>query len=109
MNVDGKDARYLTKDLRGLVQSEELIGLKRGEAIARIGTEVVKIKLQGPLEIPKKHFKKMIIQRSLKQYYKPAHVVRKSLRNRDNRWDRPFDPLTGASGLESEELVYDEF
>ena len=48
MNVDGKDARYLTKDLRGLVSYEDLISLKVGEAIARIGTEIVKVKLHGP-------------------------------------------------------------
>ena len=44
MNVDGKDARYLTKDLRESFKYEDLINLQRGEAVVRIGTNTVKMK-----------------------------------------------------------------
>ena len=109
MNVDGKDARYLTKDLRGLVDYEDIMNLQIGEAIVRLDTEVVKVRLPGPLEIPEHHFKEEIIQHSLKHYYKPAHVVRKFLKSRDTRWDRPFDLLAPEQGTEPEEFVYDQF
>ena len=109
MNVDGKDARYLTKDLRGLVSHEDLISLKVGEAIARIGTEVVKIKLNGPLVIPEHHHKDEIIQRSLEKYYKPSHIIRSFLQGRDKRWDQPFKTLQSGANGKIEEFFYDEF
>jgi len=109
MNVDGKDASYLTKDLRGLVNHEDLISLKVGEAIARIGTEIVKVKLNGPLEIPEHHHRDEIIQRSLERYYKPSHVIRKYLQSRDKRWDHSFETLTTRKNGKIEEFFYDEF
>lgn len=109
MNVDGKDARYLTKDLMGLVNHEDLISLKVGEAIVRIGTEIVKVKLNGPIEIPEHHHKDEIIQRSLERYYKPSHVIRKFLQSRDKRWDHAFETLTTRKNGKIEEFLYDEF
>ena len=49
-NVDERDARYLTKDLRGKVKPEDMFNLEVAEAIARIGTDVVKFRLPPPLE-----------------------------------------------------------
>ena len=109
MNVDGKDARYLTKDLMGIVSHEDLISLNVGEAIARIGTEIVKVKLNGPLEIPEHNHKAKIIQQSIKRYYKPSHVIRKIIQGRDNRWDHPFETLSTETNGIIEEFLYDEF
>ena len=109
MNVDGKDARYLTKDLNGLAQSEDLINLKLGQAIARIGTDIVKVKLSGPLEIPKRHFRDAIIERSYRHYYKPVHVVRDLIRQRNRRWDLHYSPLTSVQSEAPEDFAYEEF
>lgn len=109
MNVDTKDARYLTKDLQKLVHYKDLITLKRGEAIARIGTDIVRFKTLGRLEIPKQHFKDEIIQRSHRLYYKPVHVVRNLIRQKGRRWDQPFTPLPAYTNEDPKEFVYDEF
>ena len=108
MSVDGKDARYLTKDLLNLVEAEDLVKLEKGEAIARIGTDVVRIKTPGPLEIPEKHFRDAIIERSRRLYYKPVHSVRDAIYQQHKRWDQPFSALSGSIE-KSKELIYDEF
>ncbi|MBW1786730.1 MAG: ATP-binding protein [Deltaproteobacteria bacterium] len=109
MNVDGKDARYLTKDLRNLVQAEDLMSLKLGEAIARIGTEVVRVKLPGSFKIPERHFRDVIIERSKRLYYRPVQEVRHVIGRKDRRWDRPYAPLTPIATGKPKAFVYDEF
>jgi DNA helicase HerA-like ATPase len=108
MNVDTKDARYLVKDLQDLVTSNDLITLEKGHAIARIGTDIVRLKTLGPLNIPEKHFRDDIIERSHKFYYKTTHVVRKTLREKAGRWGHPFSPLVSENG-KPDEFIYDEF
>jgi hypothetical protein len=109
MNVDTKDARYLTKDLQKLVQYKDLITLEKGEAIARIGTDIVKLKTLGPLQIPEQHFKDAIIERSRKLYCKQVSTVQDIIRQKDRRWDRPFSSLSAVPSESPEEFVYDEF
>ena len=109
MNVDGKDARYLTKDLNGLVRSDDLVNLKLGQAVARIGIDIVKVELSGPLKIPERHFRDAIIERSYRQYYKPVHVVRDLIRQRNRRWDLHHSPLTPVQSEPPEEFTYEEF
>ena len=109
MNVDTKDAQHLTKDLQKLVGYEDLITLQKGEAIVRIGTDIVRVTLKGPLEIPERHYRDVIIERSHRKYCKPVHVVRDTIRQRDRRWDRPFSPLTTLPCGPIEEFVYEEF
>jgi hypothetical protein len=43
-NVDKRDAQYLIKDLQEKVKVEELVSLGKWEAIARIGTDIVRIR-----------------------------------------------------------------
>jgi hypothetical protein len=109
MNVDTRDAGYLTKDLQKLVQDTDLITLQKGEAVVRIGTDIVRVTLEGPLEIPERHFKDAIIERSHRLYYRPAHIVEDIISQRGRRWDRPFSPLMSAPCGPIEEFVYDEF
>ena len=71
-NIDKKDAQSLSKDLRNLVRLEDLITLETGEAIARIGTEIVRIKTPKPLKIPEGNNRERIIEVSRERYYKPA-------------------------------------
>lgn len=109
MNVDTKDARYLTKDLQKLVQYKDLITLEKGEAIARIGTDIVRLKTLGPLQIPEQHFKDAIIERSRKLYCKKVSFVQDTIRQKDRRWDHPFSSLSAVPSEGPEEFVYDEF
>jgi hypothetical protein len=109
MNVDAKDAIFLTKCLQNIVHYEDLIKLKVGEAIARIGTDVIRFKTPGPLQIPKHHFKDAIIERSRELYYFPVGAVRDLIRQKDRRWDRSFSMLTDATSGSREEFIYDEF
>ena len=109
MNVDTKDARCLTKDLQELVHYEDLIKLKVGEAIARIGTDIVRFKTPGPLQIPDYHFKDAIIERSRRLYYKPLRVVREFIHKKDSGCNRQYSLLAGAASKDTEEFIYDEF
>jgi len=109
MNVDTKDGRHLTKDLQGLVKYEDLITLEKGEAIARIGTDIVRLKTLGPLVTPQKHFRGEIINRSHAIYYRPVHTIRTHLRDRGRRWDKPFEPLAAGGARNPEEFAFAEF
>lgn len=104
-NVDTKDAAHLRKDLQDKVEVSDLITLNVGEAIARIGTEVVRFEVPEPPPVPKKHFRDEIVALSRRHYYRPVGQVRAAARGRDKRWEKPFSPLTDAS---EKEFEYDE-
>jgi hypothetical protein len=112
-NVVRKDAHSLTEDLRGLVEVDDIISLEPYNAIARIGTDIVRIKTLEPLPIPNPNFRDRIIEESRRKYYKPVHEIQKWIRSRDERWCKPFTPLVPAPSEEPDssvkELVYDEF
>jgi len=105
-NIDAKDARHLKKDLRDMVEVEDLIKLKRGQAIARIGTEIVRFETLPPKEIPKNHFRERIIAESRRRYYRPVAQVMDEIRGRGKRW---CPPLRSASETPDEEFVYDHY
>ncbi len=111
-NVDRRDAQYLTKDLRGMVDVDDLISLEMGRAIARIGTEIVRIETCPPLPLLNPNFRDQIIEESRRKYYKPAHEVERWIRHRGERWSKPFTPLVPVpsefSGM-VKEFSYDEF
>ena len=111
-NVDNRDASYLTKDLQKKVKAEDLISLELGEAIVRIGTEIVRCRMRPPGSISPNNFRTSIIDESRKKYCRPAHLVRKWIKSRNDRWNKPFSPLSeiprGPNG-EVKEFVYDEF
>jgi len=108
-NVDNRDAGYLIKDLQKKVKMEDLISLDIGEAVARIGTEIVRFKTRPPLQIPKNHFRERIIEESRRKYYRPAPQVRKQIRRSGDRWEKPFSPLSRFSSNSVQEFEYDEF
>ena len=118
-NIDTRDAQLLRKDLRGLVELEDLITLDVGEAVARIGTHVVRLKTHPPLDIPDGHCRDLIIAGSRSRYCRRAEEVRRAIRARSQRWHEPL-PLLGAGGIgagegqdgagsDGEELQYDVF
>jgi len=111
-NVDSHDAAYLVKDLQKKVKVEDLVSLEVGEAIARIGTEIVRFKTRPQPPIPERHFKERIIQESRRKYCRPASEVRDWIRRRGERWNKGFSPLSPCTRGESgrvEEFEYDEF
>jgi len=77
-NVDADDAGRLKKGLRGLANEEDIIALQKGEAIARIGTEVVRVETLKPLEIPPDNNRERIIRESRQRYYLPAALFRQA-------------------------------
>jgi hypothetical protein len=111
--VDKRDADYLAKDLQGKVKAEDLVSLGIGEAFARIGTDIVKIKTRPPLEIPDIHFRDRIIENSRRKYCRPTHEVKKWIRQAGNKWLEPYAPLNPtnaeSSGTDNEDFGYDEF
>jgi hypothetical protein len=81
-NVDLSDARFFTKDLQGKVDANDIATLETGEAIARVGTEIIKMKTLQPISIPPKTFKDEIIQNSLEKYYRNTNLVKKQVKKR---------------------------
>jgi type IV secretory pathway TraG/TraD family ATPase VirD4 len=55
-NLDSKDAGYMIKDLQKKATVDDIVALKKYEAIARIGTEIVRFKTRQPAPMPIKHF-----------------------------------------------------
>ena len=64
LQCDERDARFLTKDLRGKVKPEDMFNLEVAEAIARIGSEVVKFHLPPQLKADNMALREQIIQNS---------------------------------------------
>jgi hypothetical protein len=111
-NVDAQDGRLLLKDLRGRISVDDLIVLEVGEAIARIGTQVVRLRSFPPMDIPTTNHKVEILERSHRLYCRTKHEVREDLlRKRGRRWEEPFTPLTEAAVDPDrlKEFEYDEF
>lgn len=111
-NVDLHDAKMLVKDLQNKVNPSDISTLKTGEAIARIGTKIVKIKTKAPLDIPQKTFEKEILKRSREKYYLPISEVKNriQLRLKDFHFN---EKKVYTSSIQTNELLelfkYDEF
>ncbi|MBI1390449.1 MAG: type IV secretion system DNA-binding domain-containing protein [bacterium] len=105
-NVDARDARLLSKDLRETLAVEDLITLGVGEAVVRIGTEIVRIQTPPPRAIPASHFKQQIIERSHRLYYKPKRDVLARIHKGFAYAGTPQEEPHPSS---DEEFQYDEF
>lgn len=81
-NVDLSDARYLAKDLRDRIKPEDIASFEVGEAVARIGTEIIRIKTPPPHILPATNARQYIIDESHRKYYKPLPEVRAVLTGR---------------------------
>jgi Type IV secretion-system coupling protein DNA-binding domain len=112
-NVNINDANYLLNTLQDKVSKEDIISLKKSEAIARIETDIVRIKTLPPLQIPSIHFRDRIIQESRAKYYKPAHEIKKWIRQGGNRTSSSIQPLVSSPPKtpdgQIKEFYYDEF
>jgi hypothetical protein len=111
-NLDSRDAGYMIKDLQRKVKVEDIVTLKNFEAIARIGTEIVRFTTRRPVVKPITHFRDKIIEESRHKYYLPMHEVKKYVRCRGSRWQESYTPLTELrfdSNGHIKEFEYDEF
>lgn len=77
-NIDSKDAQFVQKNLRELVEINDIASLGVGQAIARIGTEIVRFETvyQPP---PEKHYRRRILEHSFQQYYKSVQQVKNDI------------------------------
>lgn len=109
-NVDTKDAGHLKKDLRGLVDVEDLITLEVGQAIARIGNDVVRLRTHRPSAVPQDHHRDKIIAHSRAHYYEPGKHVKARIRARASGLEWCPAPVeVGPQDNDEEVFQYDVF
>ncbi len=75
-NAITPDAERLTKQMRGLVETEDLIQLEPRQAIARIQNHVVRFRTDDRPDWPETHNREEIIRQSRSRYYRRAREVR---------------------------------
>jgi len=83
-NVDLMDARLLVNNLRGKVEVKDIAQLEIGEAIARIGTEIVKVETELPRIISLENHQNEIIKSSREKFYRPISEVKRLVNERLN-------------------------
>ena len=113
-NVDLVDARLLANNLQGKVEAKDIAVLKTGEAIARIGTEIIKIETSLPRSIPEENFKDEIIRNSHENYYKPIKEVKRIVDQRLKRYGiethfKRNNPRIEITKYNNQKFEYDEF
>ncbi len=113
-NVDAPDASFFVKGLSDMVKVKDIVSLDSYEAIARIKTDIVRIKTKAPLKEPDENYEEQIIENSRRRYYRPAHEVREEIRRRYSgesmsTWESAPEPNAQESGDPSEELNFDTF
>ena len=81
-NVDQRDARYLRKDLRGLVDAEDLTTLDEYQAIARFKSAIIRFRTLEPRKVAPDNAAKRIIERTHQFYCHHVDEVRAASRRR---------------------------
>jgi len=111
-NCNTNDAKYFTKDLQDKVSIKDLISLKKGEAIARIGVDIVHINTLLP-KVPKTNYKKEIIEHSREKYCKPVQEIKLWLKQKENKiipsYNQNFPSSQNTHRGKIKEFYYDEF
>ena len=113
-SVNKADAASLVRDLKGFASAEDLVGLGVGEAIVRVGNEVIRVRTPPPLPAGDGERRRRIIADSHKRFYARVGDVRRALSRRGDRWSVRFADLgvrgeVNGNGDGNEELAYDEF
>jgi hypothetical protein len=85
-DIDGKDAHYLLKDMLGKVEETDLVGQPVGHAVARIGSQVVRIRTADRLPEPAHSAEAGILDHCYRHYYRPVEQP------------QPPKPLPGNGG-----------
>ena len=84
--VSTLDATCWNKNLQGRVSADDLIALPNYEAIARIGTEIARVKTLSPPRPQPMDCHDLIIERSRQRYYRPVAEVERAVRDRYDRF-----------------------
>ena len=109
--IDKRDAQYLVKDFQDKVDPSDIMQLRSREMIARIKSNIVRIRTQDLPTPPSNANPAEVIENSHRQYYKPRTEVARMIANRNARFDSRFAAAADADASEftAEELSYDEF
>lgn len=98
--------------MQQLVEPKEITRLRPYEMIARIGTEIVRVKTLPPPPRAAGGNAQRLIALSRQKYCKPVAEIDREIRRRSERWCQPFTPLTGDIQewpCTEEDLKYEEF
>jgi hypothetical protein len=104
-NVNALDAQHLIRGLRGLVEVDDLIALEVGQAVARIGTHVVRLRTLDPLKAPEVNYRDLIVQRCRERYCRPMREVQRAIRRRGERWAAPRRPYDSLGPLDARPMA----
>jgi len=110
-NVDMNDARYLAKDLQDLVKPEDMATFEVGDAIARIGTNIVKITTKEQVELPSENYCQKIIEESHRKYYKPVQEIKNQINENYQYSDDNVEIAKQNNNIDlyDEQIDYNEF
>jgi hypothetical protein len=103
-NVNQKDARHLSNDLRGLVKPVELVKLGKFEAVLRTATEITRFNTPPYTPIKGRSNRDRIIAESHRRYYRKSTEVRRAIRTRHWNQGIPHPSFEGEP-----EFVYEQF
>ncbi len=81
-NVNREDAEQLKRNLQKLVGADDLTALEPFQAVARIGTNIVRFQTPGPPTPPRLGHRDEIIRYCHEQYYQRTEHVRAAIRRR---------------------------
>jgi len=108
--LDKNDSHFFANALQGKVEPEEIMALEPYEMIARIGSEIVRIKTVDLPKLPDGCDGKEIVEESRRRYCRRAAEVRQMIARRSTRLIEPFAALdSGKAGFSAENLRFDEW
>jgi len=111
-HLDRNDGHFFANALQGKVEPEEIMALKPYEMIARIGSEIVRLKTVDLPKPPDGCDGTDIVEESRRRYCRPTAEVRQWIRNRSATRQEPFaatDPGFATNSFSEEALRYEEF
>lgn len=98
-SVNEGDAAMLKKAMLGKVKADDLVDLKRGQAIARINNKVARFETEHPIGKPKSS-KDLIIENSRKRYYIPIEKAKQEVFSREGYQKTTIDIDLSGTQLE---------
>jgi hypothetical protein len=97
-SVGRQDALQLSRDLRGLVDADDLINLDEWQAVARIGNQIVRFKTDKPPDDPQPldSSREAILQYCRQHYYRRSADVRREIAQRYGFWGNLGPSVNGV-------------
>lgn len=98
-HVNSTDASYLKKDLQDKVEVGDLCGLRRYEAVARIGTEIARLKTRPVPPVPTHNVRDLIIEQSRRRYCRRVDEVKRAIEDRYSRRYGATSSVSDSTGV----------